>query len=215
MPAPQQPQSPTLVNDDARRPDSLTVTWPDATGAQTYNSRITDEAGNTTIQNNVSRPLSFGGLSPTKKYTIAIQSRNIDGMGVPHVSAYSADLVTRTRPETPGAPTIIQDAVTPIFLVKWNLAGPAGGNAELRQIGNASDQIVLTNGPLTEEKAFSSIPSGLTWQFLSRFTLPQADMPGGVNESFWSNAQSITTVEALTSSDAANRTFGPVYRSRL
>lgn len=210
MPTPQQPQPPTLVNDDARRSDSLTVTWPDATEAQTYNSRITDEAGNTTIQSNVSRPLSFGGLTPTKKYTIAIQSRNVDAMGIPHVSAYSANLVTRTRPETPGAPTIIQDAVTPIFLVKWHLAGPAGGNAELRQIGNASDQIVLANGPLTGEKVFSSIPSGLSWQYLLRVTLPQADMPSGINESLWSVASAITTVEAISSSPALRQTFGNI-----
>jgi len=210
MPAPEQPQQPTLVNDDSRCPDALTVTWPDAVGAQSYNSRITDETGNTTIQSNVSRPLSFGGLAPAKKFSIAIQSQNVDAAGIVQVSAFSVDLITRTRPETPGAPTIIQDAVTPIFCVKWHIAGPADGIAELRQIGNISDQVIVSNGAMVGEKVFSSIPSGVSWQYLLRVTLPQADMPGGINESFWSVAAAITTVVAVSSNPALRQTFGKI-----
>lgn len=207
MAIPQQPQPPTLVNDDARRPDSLTVTWPNAAGAVTYNARITDEAGTTTVQSNVPRPLTFGGLTPTKQYTIAVQAQNPDG-----VTAFSGNLVTRTRPDTPDAPTIIQDAIIPVFLVKWALAGPVGGFVVLRQIGTGSDQIVVPSGPLTGDKGFSSIPSGTSWQFLLRVVLPQADMPGGVNESFWSVQTGMTTIEAISSSPALRRTYGIVAR---
>jgi hypothetical protein len=206
MAAPQQPPPPTLVNDNARRPDSLTVTWPTVADAQSFNARITDEGGSSTTQRNVSRPFSFDGLIPTKKYMIAIQSQITNVNGTQEVSTFSDDLTTRTRPETPGAPLIIQDAVTPVFLVKWQITGPISGIAVLRRVGGDLDQIVATNLPLTGEQAFSS----LTWRFLSMLIVPQDDMPNGVNESFWSPSSQLTTVEAVSSNPSLLRTYGVV-----
>ena len=41
------------------------------------------------------------------------------------------------------------------------------------------------------------------------------DVPGGVNESFWSASAQITTAEAMTGSNSLIRTFGAVHRRSI
>ncbi len=207
MALPQKPLPPSLVNDDARGFDSLTVTWPDAAGAQSYNARITDEGGATNMTADVSRPFTFSGLSPTKKYVLAVQSKNADG-----VSPWSDDFSTRTRPNTPSSPTITRSAAMPIFIVKWTITAPGGAFAVLRQIGNGSDVILIPNAPLTGARGLSSFPSGKKWTFRIRTVLPQSDMPGGINESFWSAGAAVTTVGGVSLSSATRKSYGIARR---
>ncbi len=210
-PPPPPPQQAALVSDDDRRPDSLTVDWPDVAGATSYDAQITDSAGNTVAKTNVTRPVKFDGLKPTERDLIAARA-----VGAGGTSAWSPNFATRTRPETPLAPVVALDAVIPVFVVSWNVSGPTGGSTSLRQIGNGGDAVVVKSGPLTGSQAFSSIPSGVQWQFRSQLAVPAADLPGGTNESFWGPTSTIVTVTAVSTSDSLRKTFGPVQpRVRL
>jgi hypothetical protein len=208
---PPPPQQVGLINDAARAPDSLTVNWLDVAGATSYDARITDPSGNTTMKANVTRPVTFDSLVPTDRYVIAARAVNNNG-----ASQWSADFATRTRPATPPAPSATIDAVIPVFIVTWSIAGPSGGTVSLRQVGNGSDTEVVSGGPLTGSQAFSSIPSGVQWQFLSQLTVPAPDLPGSTNVSFWGPATTIVSVPALSTSDSMRKTYGPVQpRIRL